>query len=176
MFETDKPIISLLTLRRDLYLVTSLLLADKEVAKMPKMTAWTQDFYSGEVKRLMLWVATAARSLLDTPDAPNKRGDGKGWFGEKRCGEYWADFPDGAKCPLEFRQACNSVIHANVILPYRVPLRGPARSIKQVYANRVTVQGIHRNRTTRAYLDVVRFVKIANAMLNFFEEKDHANL
>ena len=49
MFETDKPIISLLTLRRDLYLVTSLLLADKEVAKMPKMTAWTQDFYSGIV-------------------------------------------------------------------------------------------------------------------------------
>ena len=176
MFETDKPIISLLTLRRDLYLVTSLLLADKEVAKMPKMTAWTQDFYDSEVRRLLLWVATAARSLLDTPGALAKRSGGKGWFGEKRCGEYWADFPDGAKGVLEFRQACNSVIHANVILPYKAPLRGSKSDVKHVYTNRATVQGIHRGKRTYARLDVVRFVKIANAMLNFFEEKDHANL
>ena len=175
MFETDKPIISLLTLRRDLYLVTSLLLADKEVAKMPKMTAWTQDFYSGEVKRLMLWVATAARSLLDTPDAPNKRGERKERFSEKRCGEYWADFPDGAKGPLEFRQACNSVIHAGEILLYKAPLNETAKRANLVYTGRITVHGIHRGRSTRAYLDVVRFVQIANAMLNFFEEKDHAN-
>jgi len=65
MLDADKPIVDMPTLRRDLYLVMGLLLADREIAKVPKMTDWTQTFYDNEVRRLMLWVATAMRSLLD---------------------------------------------------------------------------------------------------------------
>jgi len=59
--KADKPIIDMSTLRRDLYLVMGLLLADREITKVPDMTDWTQTFYENEVGRLMLWVATAMR-------------------------------------------------------------------------------------------------------------------
>jgi len=173
--KADKPIIDMSTLRRDLYLVMGLLLADREITKVPDMTDWTQTFYENEVGRLMLWVATAMRGLLDGMEHKKES------FNKKRCGEYWPDFPRGAKEPLTFRRACNSVIHAEEILPYKSPRKDPSRklktNVKQVYIDRITVRSANRGKNTRAHLDIIKFVQIANAVINSSqEESDHADL
>ena len=170
----DKPIVDILTLRRDLYLVMSLLLADKAVAKIPNATAWTKDFHENEVGRLMLWVAAAARNLLDLLEEEDDS------FSEQVCGEYWADFENGGEESLSFRQACNSAIHAEEIAPYILPTYVPEKphsteeksgeSVRQVYDDRITIRSTHREMTTRAHLDIIKFVEIANALIHFWEE------
>jgi len=170
----DKPIIDMSTLRRDLYLVMGLLLADRAITKVPDMTDWTQTFYENEVGRLMLWVATAMRGLLDGMER-NKES-----FNKKRCGEYWPSFP-GAKEPLTFRRACNAVIHAEEILSYKSPRKDPSpkrkTNVKQVYIDRVTVRSPNRGKYTRAHLDIIKFMQIANAIINASqEESTHADL
>ena len=126
MRNTDTPVIDILTLRRDLYFVMSLLLADKQTAKVPGVTVWTRAFHEYEVGRLMLWVATAIRGLLDLRDEKEDK------FSNQNCGEYWADYEGGEKTALAFRQACNSVIHAKEILPYKAPQREIKRTDKQL--------------------------------------------
>lgn len=171
--KADKPLIDMSTLRRDLYLVMGLLLADKAITEVPDMTDWTQIFYENEVGRLMLWVATAMRGLLDGMEH-NKES-----FNKKRCGEYWPDFPRGAKEPLTFRRACNSVIHAEEILPYKSPQKESKSktNVKQVYIDRITVRSVNRGKNTRAQLDIIKFVQIANAIINSSrEETTHADL
>ena len=85
MNDPDNPIVDMLTVRRDLYLVMSLLLADERVDEVQNVVVWTRDFYENEVRRLTLWVATAARGLLDLLE---ERQD---TFSKQYCGEYWAD-------------------------------------------------------------------------------------
>jgi len=167
--EANQPIVDVPTLRRDLYLVMGLLLADRAIADAPGMTRWTQAFYDNEVRRLMLWVATAMRNLLDHK---------QGAFNRARCGEYWSDFPNRAKEPLTFRRACNSVIHAKEILPYEAPWhRAPKPSAKRVYIDRMTIRSVNRGRNTRAHLDIIKFVEIANAVIDSLpEDSDHADL
>jgi len=169
--EANQPIVDTPTLRRDLYLVMGLLLADREIAKAPNMTDWTQTFYDSEVRRLMLWVATAMRHLLDHKE---------GAFNKVRCGEYWADFPNRAKEPLTFRRACNSVIHAKEILPYKAPWsprEDSETNITRIYADRMTIRSVNRGRNTRAHLDIIQFVQIADSVINAFgEDSDHADL
>lgn len=134
---------------------------------MPDMTDWTQTFYENEVGRLMLWVATAMRGLLDGMEYKKES------FNKKRCGEYWPDFPRGAKEPLTFRRACNSVIHAEEILPYKSP-RKESKSktnVKRVYIDRITVRSANRGKNTRAHLDIIKFVQIANAVINSSQEE-----
>lgn len=172
----------MLTVRRDLYLVMSLLLADERVAKVHNVVVWTRDFHENEVSRLMLWIATATRGLLDLLE------ERKDTFSKQHCGEYWADFPKSRECPLTFRQACNSIIHAKEILPHRVPERdslppinkpfGNERTLKKVkrsYTDRITVRGTNKGTTTRARLDIIRFVKIAYELTNSFREERYAN-
>ena len=178
--DSDKPIVDMLTLRRDLYLVMSLLLADKEVAKIENVSDWTQDFHENEVRRLMLWVAAAARSLLDFLEEKDDS------FSEQVCGEYWADFENGGEESLSFRQACNSAIHAEEIVSYILPTYVPeksysaaeksGKSVRLVYDGRITIRSTHREMTTRAQLDIIQFVQIANALINSFgRNHNHAN-
>ena len=171
MNDTDNPIVDLLTVRRDLYLVMSLLLADEKMAKVHNVVAWTRVFHENEVRRLMLWVATAMRGLLDLLKKE------KDTFSKQNCGEYWATFPiDSEKPPaLTFRQACNSVIHAKEILPYRAPEQDSIKNINRVYRNRITVRGTNQGKTTRAQLDIIEFVRIAYELTKSFEENRYAN-
>lgn len=166
---TDNPIVDMLTLRKDLYLVMSLLLADREVAKVQNVVVWTRVFHENEIRRLMLWVATAVRGLLDLLE------ERKDSFSKQNCGEYWADFPKSSEYPLMFRQACNSVIHAKEILPYRAPLQDANKRVKRVYTDRITVRGVHRRKTTRAQIDIIRFVRIAHELSTLFEEDGYAD-
>ena len=169
--EANQPIVDMPTLRRDLYLVMGLLLADRAIADAPGMTRWTQAFYDNEVRRLMLWVATAMRNLLDHK---------QGALNRARCGEYWSDLPSRKNEPLTFRRACNAVIHAREILPYEAPWllhEDTEANIKRVYTDRMTIRSVNRGRNTRAHLDIIRFVEIANAVIDSFpEESDHADL
>lgn len=172
MKDRDTPIVDLPTLRRDLYFLMSLLLADKEMAEVENVAVWTKTFHETEVRRLMLWVATAIRGLLDLL----KKGNDD--ISKRHCGEYWADvladFPSG-KEPLTFRQACNSVIHAKEMLLYRVPELEAEEIDRSVYTDRITVRGDHRSKITRAQLDIIRLVQTADDLINFFHEDNHAN-
>jgi len=173
--KADKPIIDMSILRRDLYLVMGILLADSAINKVPDMTDWTQIFYENEVGRLMLWVATAMRGLLDGMEH-NKES-----FSKECCGEYWLDFPRGDEEPLTFWQACSSVIHAEEILPYKSPRKDPGKelqtNVKQVYIDRITVRSRRWGKYTRAQLDIIKFVQIANAIINSSQEDStHADL
>ena len=166
----EVPVIETSTLRRDLYIVTSLLLADKEMAKAEAMAARADVFYENEVRRLMLWVSVAVRGLLDLLAEKEDR------FSEKHCGEYWADFEAGKKEPLTFRQACNSSVHAKEILTYKAVQQESNREFKCAYVDRMTIRGIHQNKQTRAQIDIIRFVQTADALISFIQEEDHANL
>ena len=162
MKDTDAPIVDMATLRRDLYFVMSLLLADKKLAKVSDVASWTQNFHETEVRRLMLWVAVALRGLLDLLEKKEE----EELFREKYCGEYWPDFPDGIEEPLGFRQACNSVIHAKEILLYLVSEQETDGMPKRVYIDRITVRGQYRRKTTRAQLDIIKFAQIADTLIN----------
>ena len=166
---TDSPIVNILTLRRDLYFVMSLLLADKEVVEVPNVIVWTKAFHEDEVGRLMLWIAVAMRGLLDLLSKKET------YFSEKYCGEYWADLEDNKEIALTFRQACNSVIHAKEILPYRIPSPDSKGTVRQIYADRITIRSAYRSKKTHAQLDIIKFVQIADTLINFFGDDDHAN-
>lgn len=169
MRDRDSPIINMLTLRRDLYFVLSLLLADKNVAEVPDVVVWTKTFHEDEVRRLMLWIATAMRGLLDLLDRE------KDDFSNRYCGEYWADLENDTETALTFRQACNSVIHAKEILPYRVPPPASEGTIKQIYSDRITIRSTHGKKKTHALLDIMKFVQITDTLMIPFEEYDLAN-
>ena len=169
MKDRDTPIVDLPTLRRDLYVVMSLLLADKEMAEVENVAVWAKAFHETEVRRLMLWVATAMRGLLDLL---NKGSDD---INERHCGEYRADFPFGKEETLTFRQVCNSVIHAKEMLLYRVPKQESEEIDRRVYTDRITILGEHRGKKTRAQLDIIRFVQTADDLISFFQEGNHAS-
>ena len=171
MIETDKPIVDMLTLRRDLYFVMSLLLADKEISKIKSMDNWTKILHEIEVSRLMLWGATVVRGLLDLLKPQDDE------FSKQNCGEYWSDFSQGnaSGTLLTFRQTCNTVIHAKEILPYLPLQQDTTKTAKIVYTGRITVRSVFRNRTTRAQIDMERFVQIAVSLITFLEENHNAN-
>ena len=164
MRETDTPIIDMLTLRRDVYLLASLLLADKKMASIRNVSDWSRDLYENEVNRFMLLVAAVSRGLLDLSDKSDVE--------NHSCGEYWPEFRKN-KESLTFRQACNSVIHAKEILPYKVKYKAMIR--QAYYVDRITVRGKHKGKTTRAQIDIIKFVGITGDLINSFEEGDHAN-
>ena len=169
MRDRDSPIINMLTLRRDLYFVLSLLLADKNVAEVPDVVVWTKTFHEDEVRRLIFWIAAAMRGLLDLLDRE------KDDFSNRSCGEYWADLENDTETALTFRQACNSVIHAKEILPYRLPLPGSEGTIKQIYSDRITIRSARGKKKTHAELDIIEYVQIADTLMILFEDDDHAD-
>ena len=169
MRDRDSPIINMLTLRRDLYFLLSLLLADKNVAEVPGVVVWTKIFHEDEVRRLMLWTATAMRGLLDLLDRE------KDDFSNRYCGEYRADLESDTETALTFRQACNSVILAKEMMPYRVPLPESEGTIKQIYSDRITIRSTHGKKKTHALLDIMEFVQITDTLMILFEENVRAD-
>ena len=157
-------------LRRDLYFLVSLLLADQKLKQSG--LGWANQFHENEVVRLMMWMAVAVRSLLDHLSNGNN-------FASTICGEYWPDYRDRRrKRGLTLRQACNSIIHATEILPYRLPEGDSRRSTNRVYADRITVRSIGPGaspKRTRALLDATRFAKSANMLIETIEGEDDAD-
>ena len=170
MKKSDPLVIDRLKLRRNLYFLTSLLLADQRIAEIKDVSVWTRDIHEAEARDLIMWTALAARSLLNLSD--------QRFLGQQVCGEYWADFTKVKKEQLlDFRQACNSAIHAEEIFLYRVLSGNMSKTAREtdVYTDRITIDGTHRNKMTRAQIDIIQFVRIGNTVINFYEEENHAN-
>lgn len=161
MQNEEKPIVDILTLRRDLYIVMSLLLADKQIAELGNSFQWSEIFFETEVRRLLLWIATATRSLLDHV----KRN--KTEFENEHCGEYWADPAIEQYTQLTLRQACNSIIHAEEILPYK-PLKIESAT-RFWYTTRITVRSSDQRKPTRSEIDILRFAKSINILTKYIE-------
>ena len=141
------PIINVASYLRDLYQLIVLLLADEKVAGDTQFSELSEVNHDSEVNRLLIWIATATRQLLDLK--PRSVGDAP-------CGQYWDRFPadDVAAAPLRFRQACNIIIHAVELISY-YPDFGYHRGT-------ITIRGRRRGRgrhANRALLDFGQFAK-----------------
>ena len=92
------------------------------------------------------------------------------------CGEYWSDFSDQSKqVSLTIRQACNSVIHAKTILPYKIPTKEENKTLTRIYRDRITVKSTRGKKKTHAEIDIVEFVWIINTLIDSFEVNIHAD-
>ena len=154
--DDDAPVISVAALRRDIYRLIVLLLADEKVAEVATFRdlADSDSTHESEVTRLLIWAAIACRQLLDIKEHHTA---------EKTCGRFCRDYPRGRWGNLTFIAACNAVIHAVEILPYEPPKDDaeiPARG-RYSYNGTITIRGRGRgNRLgTRAVVDFPRFAE-----------------
>ena len=111
MSNSDIPNINVVSLREDVYRLVCMLLADEKVSAQPLFQEAAADIHEKEVNRLLIWIAIAARQLLEIDQTDE----------EQSCGILWNDFPDGTKETLTFRKACDKIIHANEIIAYPIP-------------------------------------------------------
>lgn len=154
--DDESTLVSALSYRRDLYQLIVLLLADEKVDAHEQFKELSKVHHETEVNRLLILIATATRQFLDLkPSSVSK----------EKCGQYWPAYP-GRVEDLQFRQACNSIIHAVEIIPHdsdsgfhkgTILIRGrPRRSL----AN---------SQPTRAELDFDSFAKCCYRLSNEFE-------
>ena len=61
----ESPIINIPSYRRDLYQLLTLLLADEKVAMNANFKNLSESNHDNEVNRLLIWIPTATRALLD---------------------------------------------------------------------------------------------------------------
>ena len=87
----DVPVVNVAALRRDIYRLVVLLLADERVAEVAAFRdlADSESNHESEVSRLLIWVSIACRQLLTSRNTIRKRPrvDGSvatipGWHGE----------------------------------------------------------------------------------------------
>ena len=157
--ETDAtPLIDVAALRRDLYSLVVLLLADESVAEVDAFRDLADAHHEAEVNRLLIWVAIAVRQLLDI--------DGAG--AGQACGRLWTDVRNQTSGDLTFRDACNKIIHAVEIIPYGLgddPATIPDRAR---YDGEIRIRGRRYGKTTRAIVDFRRFAGYCNVLSSEF--------
>lgn len=141
-----------------------MLMADKQVMSDEHFRSLSVAFYETEVNRLLVWIATATRQFLDIEHLdPHEIGGAK-------CGRYWARYSenDSDAVDLQFRQACNIIIHAIEIISYDRDL-GYHRGI-------VTIRGRGRSggrQPNRALLDFGEFAKYCVLLSREVEDHGH---
>ena len=86
--DDDAPVISVAALRRDIYRLIVLLLADEKVAEVAAFRdlADSDSNHESEVTRLLIWAAIACRQLLDIKEHD---------MAEKTCGRFAETIPAG---------------------------------------------------------------------------------
>ena len=146
--DTDTtPLIDVAALRGDLYRLVALLLADESVAEVKAFRDLANAHHEAEVNRLLIWVAIAVRQLLDID----------GTTARQVCGQLWPDLRREASQDLTFRDACNKIIHAVEIVPYRLgddPATIPERAR---YDGTITIRGRWYGKSTRTDVDFRQF-------------------
>ena len=152
------PLIDVAALRRDLYRLVVLLLADESVAEVDAFRDLADAHHEAEVNRLLIWVAIAVRQLLDIDGTTARR----------TCGRLWPDLRDEASKDLTFRDACNKIIHAVEITPYDLgddpaTIRDRAR-----YDGEIRIRGRWGGRSTRAVVDFRRFAEYCTVLSSEF--------
>ena len=165
----ESPIINIPSYRRDLYQLLTLLLADEKVAMNANFKNLSESNHDNEVNRLLIWIATATRQLLDIRNHA---------IGAQICGQYCNNFPHTGYDDLTFRTACNAIIHAVEILSYdpddeESSLEGTWKA--DYYQGTITVRGKRRLRSrqqaTRALLDCEKFVEYCILLSEEFIEE-----
>lgn len=150
--KTDRPIIDIAALRGDVYRLSVLLFAEPSVIEVDALRILSDDHHENEVNRLLVWIAIATRQLLDIGDSTEK----------ERCGRFYWDFPGGEWEELEFRNACNAVIHAVEIISYDVDAVGE-EAARACFDGKITIRGRKRkhgkSRNTRAVVEFEKFAE-----------------
>lgn len=148
--KTDRPIIDIAALRGDVYRLSVLLFAEPSVIEVDALRVLSDDHHENEVNRLLIWIAIATRQLLDIDDSTER----------ERCGRICWDFPGGEWKELEFRSACNAVIHAVDIISYDVDAV-KERTPRACYDGKITIRGRGRgkSRNTRAVMEFEKFAE-----------------
>ena len=144
------PSIDIARLRADVYRLSVLLFAEPSVIEVDALRILSADHHENEVNRLLIWIAIATRQLLDI-DAST---------GRERCGRICRDFPDGEWKELEFRSACNTIIHAVEINSYDVDAVDE-KAPRACYDGKITIRGRGRgkSRNTRAVVEFEKFAE-----------------
>lgn len=157
--DTDAaPLIDVADLRRDLYRLIVLLLADESVAEIDAFRELADVHHEAEVNRLLIWIAIAVRQLLDID----------GTTAAQTCGQLWPDLRNLTSEELTFREACNKIIHAVEIVPYRLggdPATIPERAR---YDGTITVRGRWHGRSTHTHVNFQRFAECCTDLSSRF--------
>lgn len=157
--DTDAaPLIDVAGLRRDLYRLIALLLADESVAEVDAFRELSDVHHEAEVNRLLIWVAIAVRQLLDLDDTTARQS----------CGQLWPDSLREASQDLTFREACNKIIHAVELVPYRLgddPATIPDRAR---YDGTIRIRGRWRGRSTRTHVNFQQFAEYCTDLSSKF--------
>lgn len=156
--DTDVPLIDVAGLRRDLYRLVVLLLADESVAEVDAFRDLADAHHEAEVNRLLIWVAIAVRQLLDINDATAKQA----------CGQLWPDLRNATSKDLTFREACNKIIHAVEIVPYRLGDDPGTIPDRARYDGTITIRGRWHGKSTRADVNFQRFGEYCTELSDSF--------
>ena len=152
--DNEPPVVNVAALRRDIYRLIVLLLADERVAEVGAFRdlADSESNHESEVSRLLIWVAIATRQLLDIKEH---------YTSGQACGRFCRDYPRAAWMDLTFRTACNAVIHAVEIVPYDLPEDEVDPRDRARYTGTITIRGRgHGKRvSTRAVMNFQQFAE-----------------
>ena len=152
--DDDAPVVNVAALRRDIYRLVVLLLADEKVAEVAAFRdlADSESNHESEVSRLLIWVSIACRQLLNIKEHHTET---------TTCGRFCRDYPRVAWGNLTFVAACSSVIHAVELLPFDLPEDDDRAPARRRYTGTITIRGRgRRNRLgTRAVVDFPRFAE-----------------
>lgn len=163
--DNDAPVISVAALRRDIYRLIVLLLADEKVADVAAFRdlADSDSTHESEVTRLLIWAAIACRQLLDIEEHDTA---------EVTCGRFCRDYPRGRWKNLTFVAACNAVIHAVEIVPFDLPETDAEPLVRGRYNGTITIRGRGRgNRlVTRAEVDFQSFAECCASLSGDYVE------
>lgn len=157
------PVVDILGLRRDIYQLLVLLLADDKVVEVDAFSDLADDYHEGEVNRLLIWVSIASRQLLDIDSR----------IENKTCGRFCNQYPGGPWSALSFRRACSTVIHAVEIVPYEVTEDEEEQQRRERYSGTVTVRGKKSRSSkynTRAEVDFQLFAECCILLTDSFLE------
>ena len=163
-FDDKAPVVDIFGLRRDIYRLIVLLLADEKVVQVETFSDLADDYHEGEVNQLLIWISIASRQLLDID----------GSVSNKICGRFSNQYPHGEWSDLNFRRACNTIIHAVEIIPYDVNYTEEDPPQRVRYNGTVTIRG-RRHRSskynTRAEMDFQQFAECCTLLASSFLEE-----
>lgn len=112
------PVLNISLFLRDIYLLLTMTLADKAINEILEFQSIAGDNYENEVKRLLVFSAVSARQMMELIENDTRKEN----YREQTCGQFRTrnGLEQTASDKLTFWKACNSIIHAEDIMPYHI--------------------------------------------------------
>ena len=158
-----KPLVDISGLRHDIHRLLVLLLADERMSEVEAFSDLADDYHEREVNRLLIWIAIASRQLL-VIDARTAN---------RTCGRFYRRYPLDNWVNLNFRGACNTIIHAVEIIPYGIPEDEEDPPRRKFYDGTITIRGAKKRGgrfNTRAEMEVRQFAECCILLADGFLE------